>query len=122
MYNRKGRKIDTGILCQNYLPNFKSIFEQVANELGIQPTPSAFQIRFGGCKGVVAQNPMLTNGDVLWIGESMRKFKSKSDNLEILEVTRPGQTAINSNFKGKNLQIIFMFQENCNLLFYFLSI
>nr|XP_022295826.1 uncharacterized protein LOC111105743 isoform X2 [Crassostrea virginica] len=69
--------------------------EKVANELGIQPTPSAFQIRFGGCKGVVAQNPMLRNEDVLWIGESMRKFESKSNNLEILEVTRPVRLHLN---------------------------
>lgn len=54
--------------------------------------PSAFQIRFGGCKGVVAQDPTLgNNADVLVIRKSMRKFESKSNNLEILGETRPGK-------------------------------
>lgn len=55
--------------------------------------PSAFQIRFGGCKGVVTQDPTLGNDadhDVLVIRKSMHKFKSDSNNLEILEETRPG--------------------------------
>lgn len=70
--------------------------EKVANELNISPVPSAFQIRFGGCKGVVAQDPTLgNNADVLVIRKSMHKFKSDSNNLEILEVTRPGRLHLN---------------------------
>lgn len=61
--------------------------------LQIHPAPSAFQIRFGGCKGMAAQDPTLGNDtEVLVIRKSMKKFESKSNNLEILEVTRPGKT------------------------------
>lgn len=67
------------------------MFSKVSNELNISPVPSAFQIRFGGCKGVVAQDPTLgDDADVLVIRKSMHKFKSDSNNLEILEETRPG--------------------------------
>ena len=60
-------------------------------ELQLSPVPSAFQIRFGGCKGVVARDPSLgAEKDVLVIRNSMKKFESDSHNLEILEVTRPG--------------------------------
>lgn len=68
------------------------MFSKVSNELNISPVPSAFQIRFGGCKGVVAQDPTLRNdADVLVIRKSMIKFESKSNNLEILGETRPGK-------------------------------
>nr|XP_022298525.1 RNA-dependent RNA polymerase 2-like isoform X1 [Crassostrea virginica] len=70
--------------------------KRVAKELHIYPVPSAFQIRFGGCKGVVAQNPALGNEkDALCIRSSMKKFESDSRNLEILEVTRPGRLHLN---------------------------
>ena len=60
-------------------------------ELQLSPVPSAFHIRFGGCKGVVARDPSLgAEKDVLVIRNSMTKFESDSHNLEILEVTRPG--------------------------------
>lgn len=53
--------------------------------------PSAFQIRYGGCKGVVSQDPELgEEKDVLVIRKSMKKFNSESKNLEILQVTKPG--------------------------------
>lgn len=66
-------------------------FLQVAKKLNIHPVPSAFQIRFGGCKGVVVQWPSLGyEKDLLYIGDSMEKFHSKSHNLEIIEITKPG--------------------------------
>lgn len=77
---------------KHYLNFIDFNFAQVAKELQIYPVPSAFQIRFGGCKGVVAQDPALGNdADVLVIRESMKKFESGSNNLEILEVTLPGK-------------------------------
>lgn len=66
-------------------------FLQVAKKLNIHPVPSAFQIRFGGCKGVVAQWPSLGyEKDLLYIGDSMKKFQSESHHLEIIEITKPG--------------------------------
>lgn len=74
-------------------------FLQVANALNLCSVPSAFQIRFGGCKGVIAQNPTLGNYvEALVIKESMKKFESKSNNLEVLEVTRPGKLQISFRF------------------------
>lgn len=87
----------TVLLSSNLLLAFliRSVIQdpsQVADKLQIHPVPSAFQIRFGGCKGMVAQDPTLGNDtDVLVIRKSMRKFESKSNNLEILDVTRPGK-------------------------------
>lgn len=70
-------------------------FSQVANALNLCSVPSAFQIRFGGCKGVIAEDPTLGNDvEALVIRESMKKFESKSNNLEVLEVTRPGKSRI----------------------------
>lgn len=41
---------------------------------------------------MVAQDPTLgNNADILVIRESMKKFESGSNNLEILEVTLPGK-------------------------------
>lgn len=78
----------------------------MAKELHIYPVPSAFQIRFGGCKGVVAQNTALGNEkDALCIRSSMKKFESDSSNLEILEVTRPGHKTLDFKFESVCLQI-----------------
>ncbi|OWF46871.1 uncharacterized protein LOC110455104 [Mizuhopecten yessoensis] len=72
-----------------------SLAEKVAKKLKFEEVPSAFQIRYGGCKGVVAQNPTLGAGDKILIRNSMRKFKSLSKNLEILSTTRPGKLHLN---------------------------
>ncbi|XP_061173523.1 uncharacterized protein LOC133182687 [Saccostrea echinata] len=70
--------------------------EQVTDALKLKVTPSAFQIRFGGCKGVVSQDPSLSKeNSVLVIRESMNKFTSESKTLEILEVTNPGRLHLN---------------------------
>ncbi|XP_021360712.1 uncharacterized protein LOC110455096 isoform X2 [Mizuhopecten yessoensis] len=72
-----------------------SLAEKVATKLKLEEVPSAFQIRYGGCKGVVAQNPTLGRRDQIIIGKSMRKFESPSKNLEILNMTRPGKLHLN---------------------------
>ncbi|CAB4416419.1 unnamed protein product [Rhizophagus irregularis] len=49
--------------------------------------PSVFQIRFGGCKGVVAVDPSL-EGDVLCIRPSQKKFIAPSSILEIVKTVK----------------------------------
>ena len=64
----------------------------MTKSLGLKVIPSAFQIRFGGCKGVVSQEPNIDyEKDVLVIRNSMKKFNSTSKKLEILQVTNPGK-------------------------------
>ncbi|XP_062593720.1 uncharacterized protein LOC134255214 isoform X2 [Saccostrea cucullata] len=56
----------------------------------------ATKIRYGGCKGVVAQDPSLgTEREVLVIRDSMKKFESSSTSLEILQFSRPGRLHLN---------------------------
>ncbi|XP_069103165.1 uncharacterized protein [Argopecten irradians] len=69
--------------------------KKVADSLLMDPVPSAFQIRYGGCKGVVSQDPNLGNSEEIHIRKSMRKFNSPSKNLEILQTTHPGQLHLN---------------------------
>lgn len=60
--------------------------------MGLNTVPSAFQIRFGGCKGVIAIDPSLgENREIIVIRESMKKFESSSKSLEVLQVSRPGK-------------------------------
>ncbi|KAJ1551705.1 hypothetical protein HK096_003853 [Nowakowskiella sp. JEL0078] len=55
--------------------------------------PSAYQIRFGGCKGMVAVDPTL-KGDELHIRPSMRKFDAPtSHNFEIVKTSRIARQA-----------------------------
>ncbi|XP_056022216.1 uncharacterized protein LOC125649620 [Ostrea edulis] len=69
---------------------------EVANALQLNVVPSAFQIRYGGCKGVVSQDPNLSKASsILVIRQSMNKFTSNSKNLEILQVTNPGKLHLN---------------------------
>ncbi|CAN6448638.1 unnamed protein product [Victoria cruziana] len=55
--------------------------EKVAKKCGLDYTPSAFQIRYGGCKGVLAVDP--TSFRKLSLRPSMQKFKSKNTTLNV---------------------------------------
>jgi len=63
---------------------------QISTKLQLKFTPSAFQIRFGGCKGVVAVDPTLGSEDILQVRESMIKFQSPHNKLEVPAYTKPG--------------------------------
>ncbi|GBM93163.1 RNA-dependent RNA polymerase 1 [Araneus ventricosus] len=57
--------------------------------------PSAFQIRFKGCKGMIAENPNL-EGRKLVIRPSMEKFSCDSSNLlEIVKISAPRALFLN---------------------------
>ena len=58
--------------------------------MNLRYTPSAFQIRFGGCKGVVALAPDLGEEEKLQLRKSMEKFPSEHNQLEVVETSRPG--------------------------------
>ena len=67
---------------------------KVADSLDLDPIPSAYQIRFQGCKGMLAIDPSLPNGDVreiLLYRKSMNKFVSSHSALEICEATKPSE-------------------------------
>ncbi|XP_071917710.1 RNA-dependent RNA polymerase 6-like [Coffea arabica] len=62
---------------------------EVAERLRLtENPPCAYQIRYAGCKGVVACWPSKTNGYRLYLRESMRKFDSTHTILEICSWTR----------------------------------
>jgi RNA-dependent RNA polymerase len=55
---------------------------QVARMLGLSYIPSAFQIRYVGCKGMVVADPTCVK--TLNLRDSMRKFDSAHQDLEIV--------------------------------------
>lgn len=61
---------------------------EVAKKLQLTEIPSAFQIRYAGCKGVIACWPEKEEGVRLYLRESMNKFYSKHDIIEVVSWTR----------------------------------
>jgi len=69
----------------------QSYADQIRDRLGLDTTPSAFQIRFGGMKGVLSVVPdhFLSNGRHLAFRPSMNKFQSNHRELEINNYSKP---------------------------------
>jgi RNA-dependent RNA polymerase len=63
---------------------------QISTKLNKKVVPSAFQIRLGGCKGVVAVAPDLGDVEVVQIRPSMKKYESDHKKLEVMQTTKPG--------------------------------
>jgi len=79
------------VLCIDLQP---SVFLQVTKSLNMRNSPSAFQIRYGGCKGVVSVWPGLED-DQIHVRKSMEKFNSEHHELEMVQYTKPGNSAVN---------------------------
>ncbi|GMG99002.1 hypothetical protein Nepgr_000842 [Nepenthes gracilis] len=62
--------------------------DEVAKKLQLNNTPCAYQIRYAGCKGVVACWPGESNGIKLSLRPSMNKFQSTHTVLEVCSWTR----------------------------------
>ena len=56
--------------------------------------PSAIQIRFAGCKGVLTLDPTLPEKKAVF-RPSMRKFESPHRRLEVLQTSRPQVVFLN---------------------------
>ncbi|KAH6697067.1 RNA dependent RNA polymerase [Plectosphaerella plurivora] len=68
----------------------------ISQEMGIDSkvTPSAFQFRMGGCKGILAVWPDVGMTEVQ-IRESQEKFKARFNGLEIIRVSRFSVASLN---------------------------
>ncbi|CDW60289.1 RNA dependent RNA polymerase family protein [Trichuris trichiura] len=70
--------------------------EEVSEKLNLSPVPSAFQIRFAGCKGMLAVNPRLPEVQKMVFRESMLKFRTETSNvLEIVKTSQPCPVNLN---------------------------
>ncbi|XP_033101390.1 probable RNA-dependent RNA polymerase 1 isoform X2 [Anneissia japonica] len=67
---------------------------KVCKQLNIELKPSAFQIRYGGCKGVLAVDPTIP-GEKIVIRKSMKKFESDDCDLEKMTESKPGRLFLN---------------------------
>ena len=70
------------------------LFSQVAREISLNYVPSAIQIRFAGCKGVLTLDPTLPDKTAVF-RPSMRKFESPHRRLEVLQTSRPQPAFLN---------------------------
>ena len=60
----------------------------MAEAIGMDITPSLFQIRFKGCKGVVAIDPTLFGNQIV-VRKSMNKFESEHGEIEVMSTSQP---------------------------------
>ncbi|XP_001631543.2 uncharacterized protein LOC5511133 isoform X2 [Nematostella vectensis] len=67
---------------------------KVTIKIGKDFIPSAFQIRYAGCKGVLAVDKSLGEKQ-LFCRPSMRKFQSSHRRLEVLQTSRPQAVYLN---------------------------
>ena len=67
---------------------------QVAKKIGKNFLPSAIQVRFAGCKGVLTLDPRLPD-NVAVFRPSMRKFESSHRRIEVLQTSRPQAVFLN---------------------------
>ena len=65
--------------------SFLQFASKAACSLDMAIVPSAFQIRFAGCKGVVAVDPTMPSHLKLRIRPSMKKFASSHSHLEVVK-------------------------------------
>ncbi|KAL1644220.1 hypothetical protein SLS58_004500 [Diplodia intermedia] len=72
--------------------------QQVAEEFGhpnpIEDTPSVFQFRLGGCKGVLAVSPEL-DGHRIVVRRSQEKFPAANDGLEVIKWSQYATATLN---------------------------
>lgn len=67
---------------------------QVAKKIAKDFVPSAIQVRFAGCKGVLTLDPRLPE-KIAVFRPSMRKFESRHRRLEVLQTSRPQAVFLN---------------------------
>ena len=72
----------------------QTLFLQVSRKLGWSVVPSAFQVRFAGCKGVLTLDPTLP-GKTAHFRPSMRKFESDHRRLEVIQGSRAQSVFLN---------------------------
>ena len=97
---------------QLYIHAMLFLLFQVADSLDLYPIPSAYQIRFQGCKGMLTMDPSLPHGDVreiLQYRKSMKKFDSSHTALEICEATKPSEYFIAVRTRALLFGFLFCF-------------
>ena len=67
---------------------------QVAKKIAKNFLPSAIQVRFAGCKGVLTLDPRLPD-NIAVFRPSMRKFESSHRRIEVLQTSRPQAVFLN---------------------------
>ena len=68
---------------------------RITESLDLEEVPSAFQIRYQGCKGLLVLDPTLGPHDVIVLRKSMDKFPSETQSLEILKTSKPRAVYLN---------------------------
>ena len=70
----------------------EKVYRQLPNECIHRP--SAMQIRFGGCKGMLVVNPKLKGQHIIF-RESMKKYESNDRSLGVLKLSAPRPVYLN---------------------------